>query len=146
MLNLQLISNWKYGDTVFRQEVFEKKEKKMKLPDFPNWQKLMKLHRIICTATSSLLNAPKKADGTVDTVAVSLILNWYQSDIDTLGLANYIDQIEDDQLHDLFVEEYSSFEKILKLTKQDSTNKDEIFLIALKLVESTRTLEKLFGE
>lgn len=118
----------------------------MKFPDFKTLQKLMQLHRIIYVATSSLLNIPKKVDGTVDVVAVSLMLDWYQSDIDTLGLANYIDQIEDDQLHNLFDQEYGSFEKLLKLTKQEAKNKkDEIYPTTLKLVESALKLEKLLG-
>ena len=82
----------------------------MKLPDFETLQKVQKLHRLICIATATILNVPKKTDGSPDPVAVFAVFYWFIPDM--AGLEHYIDLVDDDELHDLLETEDNSFETL----------------------------------
>ena len=116
----------------------------MKLPDFEILQKVQKLHRLIYIATASVLNAPKKTDGSPDPVAVSTIFYWYMPDI--AGLEHYIDLVDDEELHDLLETEYNSFETLKILVEEEVKKRTLISQVVEDLIKSIRKLEELFGE
>lgn len=116
----------------------------MKLPDFEILQKVQKLHRLIYIATASVLNAPKKTDGSPDPVAVSAAFYWYMPDI--AGLEHYIDLVDDEELHDLLETEYNSFETLKILVEEEVKKRTLISQVVEDLIKSIRKLEELFGE
>lgn len=116
----------------------------MKLPDFETLQKVQKLHRLIYIATASVLNAPKKTDGSPDPVAVAAVFYWYMPDI--AGLEHYIDLVDDEELHDLLETEYNSFETLKILVEEEVKKRTLISQTVEDLIKSIRKLEELFGE
>lgn len=116
----------------------------MKLPDFEILQKVQKLHRLIYIATASVLNAPKKTDGSPDPVAVSAVFYWWMPDI--AGLEHYIDLVDDEELHDLLETEYNSFETLKILVEEEVKKRTLISQVVEDLIKSIRKLEELFGE
>lgn len=116
----------------------------MKLPDFETLQKVQKLHRLIYIATATVLNAPKKTDGSPNPVAISAVFYWYGPDI--AGLEHYIDLVDDDELHDLLETEYNSFETMKILVEGGVKKRTIITQTVEDLIKSIKKLEELFGD
>lgn len=116
----------------------------MKLPDFETLQKVQKLHRLICIATATILNVPKKTDGSPDPVAVFAVFYWFIPDM--AGLEHYIDLVDDDELHDLLEKEYNSFETLKILVEGGVKKRTVISQTIEDLINSIKKLEELFGE